>query len=326
MRILITGVSGFAGRHLAAHLLERGHEVCGTVHRADSRERLGHLRAAFPPLSDAHIQPVDVRDPAAVAGVIAAVRPDAIFHLAGIADVGTSHGDPGAVLLTNTVGTLHLLAGVRRHQPACRVVTVGSGDAYGRIEPGDLPAREDCPFRPVSPYGTSKAAADLVAYQWAKGYGLDIVRVRPFNHTGPGQRPGFVCPDLARQLAAIEQGRQAPTLTVGNLDVIRDFSDVRDIVAGYVAAWEKGRTGEAYNVCSGTGRSVREVLETLIDLSRQPVEVVVEPARVRKTDVPTLIGSPERLRAQSGWRPQVAWRQTLADVLDDWRRRDTDGG
>jgi GDP-4-dehydro-6-deoxy-D-mannose reductase len=321
MRVLITGISGFAGRHLAALLLERGDEVDGTVHRPESRDRLRCLINAPRSLRESRVHVLDVRDPTAVAALIASVQPDAIFHLAGMAVVGNSHHDPAAVFLTNAMGTLNVMAGVRQHRPKCRVLAVGSGDAYGRLDPSDLPVRETCPFRPVSPYGASKAAADLLAYQWANGYGLDVVRVRPFNHTGPGQQPGFVCPDLAQQLVAIEQGRQPATLAVGNLDVVRDFTDVRDVVAGYVAAWECGRSGDVFNVCSGVGRSVREVAAELIEISGHQVRLSVVPERVRVTDIPVVIGCPEHLQRSTGWAPRYQWRQTLTDLLEECRNQ-----
>jgi GDP-4-dehydro-6-deoxy-D-mannose reductase len=320
MRILITGIGGFAGGHLARVLTERGHEVHGTVTGTAGKDR---LRATYGALdaAEARLHVLDVRDAGATEAVVNRVRPHGLFHLAGIALVGAPHNDPATVFAVNAVGTLNVLAAVRAHAPSCRVLVVGSGDAYGALTAADLPVHEHCAFRPLSSYGASKAAADLIAHQWAHGYGLDIVRARPFNHTGPGQGPGFVCPDFAAQLVAIEQGQRPPRLAVGNLDVVRDFSDVRDIVAGYAAAWDKGQAGEAYNVCSGTGRSIREVLDDLLALTRQPVEVVVEPSLVRAHDVPQLVGSPERLRRETGWQPRYAWRDTLAGVLEDWRQR-----
>jgi GDP-4-dehydro-6-deoxy-D-mannose reductase len=312
MRVLITGIAGFAGRHLARLLLGRGDEVHGTIHRPESAAALGEV-------GDDRLHRVDVADAKAVSDALRRVAPEAVIHLAGLTFVPDSHADPAAFFRANVLGLIHLLAAVRELGSACRVVAVGSADAYGALEPGDLPITEDCPMRPLSPYGASKAAADLIAYQWARAYGVDVVRVRPFNHTGPGQRPEFVCPDFARQLAAIARGRKPARIEVGNLDVVRDFSDVRDVVAAYVAALDRGRRGEVYNVCSGVGHSIREMLSVLIELSGCDVEVAVAPQRKRAVDVPQVVGSSEKLRRDTGWQPRIEWRRMLADVYDEWR-------
>jgi GDP-4-dehydro-6-deoxy-D-mannose reductase len=318
MRCLITGISGFAGRHLATLLLERGDEVHGTVHRAESRSQRNELSARFPALSE-RLHVVDVVDAEAVARAVDAVRPEGIFHLAAISFVPDTIADPAAAMRVNALGAVNVLAAVQRHAPRCRVLVAGSGDAYGNVQPEDVPVRESCAFRPLSPYGASKAALDLLAHQWAYGVGLDVVRMRAFNHTGPGQRPDFVCPDFARQLLAVARGEHAPVLTVGDLDLVRDFSDVRDVVAAYVAAWERGASGEAYNVCSGVGRSVRSVLETLSEIVGVQVRTEVAGDRLRRASVPVLVGSAEKLRAATGWAPRHAWRDTLESVVDEWR-------
>jgi GDP-4-dehydro-6-deoxy-D-mannose reductase len=293
--------------------------VFGTIRR---REGLRPLLQRLPALADGRLHVADVIDQGAMADVVAAVQPDAVVHLAGWTFVPDSHADPVAVFRTNALGAIHLFSAVRRHRPRCRVVTVGSADAYGLIDPTDLPIRETCSFRPLSPYGASKAASDLLGHQWARAYGLDIVRVRPFNHIGPGQRSVFVCPDFAQQLVAIERARQRPEVAVGNLDVVRDFTDVRDVVAAYGAALDGGEAGEAYNICTGVGHTVREMLDTLIELSGLEVKVSVAPERLRETDVPAVVGSYEKLNARTGWSPRYAWRQTLADVLTEQRARE----
>jgi GDP-4-dehydro-6-deoxy-D-mannose reductase len=316
MRCLITGVAGFAGRHLAALLLARGDEVHGTLHRADSRARLRELIGRHPELA-ARLHVADVVDADAVARVVAAVQPQALFHLAGMTFVPDTLADPATTMRVNVLGAVHVFDAVQRRAPACRVLAIGSGDAYGDVRADELPVRESCPFRPLSPYGTSKAAVDLVAQQWARS-GLDVVRVRPFNHTGPGQRPDFVCPDFARQLVAVARGERAPLLSVGDLDLVRDFTDVRDVAAAYVAACERGAGGEAYNICSGVGRSVRSVLDTLSEIVGVEVRAEVAEQRLRPESVPVLIGSADKLRAATGWAPRYDWRQTLTDVVGDW--------
>jgi GDP-4-dehydro-6-deoxy-D-mannose reductase len=318
MRCLITGIAGFAGRHLAALLLARGDEVHGTLHRAESRARLRDLATRWPALAE-RLYVADVVDAQAMARVVADVQPEGIFHLAGITFVPDTVADPGAAMRVNVLGALHVFAATQRQPTRCRILAVGSGDAYGDVPADELPVRESCPFRPLSPYAASKAALDLLAYQWARGVGLDVVRVRPFNHTGPGQRPDFVCPDFARQLVAVARGERTPVLSVGDLDLVRDFSDVRDVVSAYAAAWERGAAGEAYNVCSGIGRSVRSVLDTLSEIVGVEVRVEVAAQRLRPASVPTLVGNADKLRAATGWTPRHAWHDTLVAVVNDWR-------
>lgn len=318
MRSLITGIAGFAGRHLADLLLTRGDEVHGALHRAESRANLAELEARHPDLAK-RVHVADVADREALERVVADVQPQAIFHLAAMTFVPDTVADPAAAVRVNVLGIVHLFSAVQRHAPRCRVLAVGSGDAYGLVQAEELPVRESAPFRPLSPYGASKAAVDLLAHQWARGAGLDVVRVRPFNHTGAGQRPDFVCPDFARQLLAVARGERPPVLSVGDLDLVRDFSDVRDVAAAYVAVCERGEGGEAYNVCSGVGRSVRSVLDMLSEIVGVEVRTEVAPARLRQVSVPVLVGSAEKLRAATGWEPQHDWRDTLTAVVNDWR-------
>ena len=318
MRCLITGIAGFAGRHLAALLLARGDDVYGTLHRSDSRDRLRQLSVRHAGFAD-RLHVADVSDAEAIAAVVAAVEPQAIYHLAGMTFIPDSVADPAATMRVNVLGTVNVFAAVQRHAPRCRVIAVSSADAYGLVQPAELPVREDVPFRPLSPYGASKAAVDLLAHQWSHGAGLDVVRVRPFNHTGPGQRPDFVCPDFARQLVLVARGERPPLLSVGDLDLVRDFSDVRDVVAAYAALCARGASGEAYNVCSGVGRSVRSVLETLSEIVGVSVRTEVAGERLRQVSVPVLVGSAEKLHAATGWKPRCDWRETLEGVVSDWR-------
>lgn len=314
MRFLITGVRGFVGTTLARQLLADGHEVFGTTRRNVAAS--SHL-----PLAAGHMLVATLDDVQRLAQIVRETRPDGIFHLAAFTSPSASFKDPEAAYRSNLHGSLNLFAAVRAAALECRIVWVGSSDVYGHVEPADLPITESNPFRPLSPYAVSKAAADLAAYQWSRVHGLDVVRMRPFNHTGPGQDPQFVCADFARQLAAIERGRRPAQVEVGNLDVTRDFSDVRDVTRAYTLAWKSGTTGEAYNVCSGIPRTTREILDALVGLSGMTPEVVVRPERQRRVDVPVLVGSAAKLGSATGWMPAIDWRQTLSDVLDDWRRR-----
>src|SRR5262249_48912141 len=218
------------------------------------------------------------------------------------------------------LGTVELLAAVREVAPRARVVLVTTGEIYGAIDPQrDLPIVETQALRPLSPYSVSKAAADLAGFQAFWSESLDVVRARPFNHTGPGQPPEFVCSELARALVAAESATGPATLRVGNLDVERDFSDVRDIVRGYVALFEKGKAGEAYNLGSGAATPVRTILEELRALCRSEVRVETDPAKLRPREIPRIVGSIDKVAAAAGWRPTIPLRQTLADLMDDWR-------
>ncbi len=314
-RFLITGVNGFVGRHLSHLLLERGAEVHGTAYAPEDDPLAGAG------LEGVHLHSVDVRDQADVDRAVEASRPDGVFHLAGLAFVPDAQANPTLAFDINAIGTIRVLSAVHRVAPRARMISVSSAEVYGLVAADDLPVDETTALQPLSPYAASKAAADLAAFAWAEGVGVDVVRVRPFNHTGAGQRTVFVCPDFASQIARIERGDAEPILRVGDLEAVRDFSDVRDVVAAYAALYDKGRTGEAYNVCSGVGRQVRQILDELIALSGVAVEVVVDESKVRPRRVPTFVGSAAKLREHTGWRPRREWSETLREVLDDCRER-----
>jgi GDP-4-dehydro-6-deoxy-D-mannose reductase len=265
----------------------------------------------------------DLDRPNDVERLVGEIKPDALVHLAGLSFVPAAERDPRAAYRANLEGTLALLGAVRARVPRARVLVVTSGEVYGAVAPAENPITEDVPLRPRTVYGASKAAADIAAGQWARAYGLDVVRARPFNHTGAGQDAAFVCSALARQLARVEARLQPPEVRVGNLDPVRDFSDVRDVAAGYVALLERGRGGEVYNVCSGAGASIAEVLAILRTQAGVPVRVVRDPALGRADDTPRIVGSHERATRDTGWQPTIPFADTLATVLADWRRRVT---
>jgi GDP-4-dehydro-6-deoxy-D-mannose reductase len=313
VRVLVTGITGFVGPWLAAALLDAGHEVHGVVRGSGPWPRLGRLPAEA-------LHRADLDEPGLDA-LVRALVPDAVVHLAAVSFVPTAERDPLAAYRTNVGGTLALLAAIRAHAAKARVVVVASSDVYGAVEPHELPIVEDTPFRPVTVYGASKAAADVAAAQWARAYGLDVVRARPFNHTGPGQDDGFVCSALAHQLARIEAGAQEPVLRVGNVDPVRDFSDVRDIVAGYLALLERGRAGDVYNLCAGEGVSIAEVIAILRTHTRVPVRVHSDPALRRPVDIPRIVGSHARITRDTGWTPRWPLGDALGALLEDWRVR-----
>src|SRR5262249_22423105 len=313
MRVLVTGVSGFAGPWVASALGAAGHEVHGLVRGGGPWPRLDRIGVRAGRLHRGEL--------AALGPLLHDLAADAVVHLAGLSFVPVAERDPTAAYRANLDGTLAVLAAVRTHAPRIRLLAVTSADMYGAVEPADLPLGEETPFRPLTVYGASKAAADLAAGQWARAYGLDIVRARPFNHTGPGQDAAFVCAAVARQLALVEAGRQPPVLRVGNPDPVRDFSDVRDIAAGYTALLERGRTGAVYNLCSGTGVSIAEVIAILRTHARVPVRVHSDPALRRSLDVPRIVGSHARATADTGWEPRIPLEETLLAVIQDWRER-----
>jgi len=298
VRIAITGADGFVGRHLCALLREHGD---------DPVELTGPRREGHP--AAAHGMPVDVTDAAAVANALSDPRLDAVIHLAGFSSVGKSHEAPGAAFAVNAVGTVNVLRAARTR----RVLVIGSGEMYGAVEPGTR-ANEGHPLRPLSPYAASKVAAEVAALQFHRSYAADVVCARPFNHLGPGQDPSFVVPAFAAQLLEIKRGRAEPVVRVGNLEPVRDFSHVRDVVEAYRLLLEKGRAGEAYNVCSGRGQSIRDLLDRMIELTGVRAKVEVDPARIRPVDLPSLVGDPSKLIAL-GWRPRRTAQDALTEVL-----------
>lgn len=310
MNLLITGIAGFVGRHLAERAIVDGHAVFGFSIEEDAP----HL------VPDARVTVGDVTDRAAVSEVFAADVPDVIVHLAGSSSVGRSFAAPLETWRTNVDGTLTVLEAAREAVPDARCLVVTSAEIYGTVPLEDLPVTPETPLRPVSPYGASKAAADLAAYQYRMAYGQDVVRVRPFNHIGPGQDPRFVVPSVARQVAQAEhEGREQLTLNVGNVETRRDFTDVRDIVEAYMLIAERGDPETAYQPCTGRSVSIRELIEGIAELSHLDTEVVSDPDLRREGEQPDLYGSPGSLRDELGWSPQIELEQTLADTLEWWR-------
>ena len=308
-RVLVTGAGGFVGPHLVAALTARGASVRGAgLGSPPAGVRLEMWQEA------------DFADMAQAGAAVAAAKVDAIVHLAGQSSAARSFEAPEETFRANVSGTWTLLEAVRTHTPGTRVLVVGTSEVYGPMPPG-TPATEENAFAPVSPYALSKAAAEEVARAYAAAHGLDVVRARPFSHTGPGQSDRFVVPSFARQLAAIEAGRAEPVLRVGNLDVTRDISDVRDIVTGYAALLERGVAGEVYNLCRGEGIHLRQLLSELVAMARVQVKVEVDPARLRPADMPWLVGDASRIRQATGWRTERPLGATLGDVFADQRAR-----
>ena len=314
MQVLITGISGFAGSHLADHCLSRpGVEVAGLVRDTERLGNASHLtdRCTF--------YPGDVRDSQAVAAAVTAAAPDVVFHLAAQASVAQSFADPVGTLMDNAVGQLNVIQAVLEQRPHARLLIAGSAYEYGLVRPDENPIREDVPLRPMDPYAVTKVAQDLFGYQYALSDRLQSVRVRAFNHTGPRQSTEFVASRFAQLLAEIELGVREPVVTVGNLAAVRDFTDVRDVVRAYFLAATKGQPGEVYNVGSGVGRKIEEILTLLIGFCRTPVRVEEDPALLRPLDVPALICDATKLQQHTGWEPEIPIERTLSDLLDYWR-------
>jgi len=303
---LITGATGFAGGHLLAYLSSRGIPAHAWGHR--SKPAPGDRAATW--------TAVDLLDRRAVRAALDASRPSAIYHCAGVADVHGTWSAPAHALRVNAVGTHYLLEAARDLELGVRVLVTGSALVYRQsLEP----ITEDHPIGPATPYGVSKLAQEMTASESA----IDTLLARPFNHAGPGQSPAYATSAFAQQIAEIEAGRRDAVLRVGNLDAKRDITDVRDTVRAYHALVEHGHVRRPYNVCSGRTYTMRALLDTLLSLARVRVRVEIDPARLRPSDTPVVLGSHARLTADTGWEPTIPIEQTLADLLDDWRARVT---
>jgi GDP-4-dehydro-6-deoxy-D-mannose reductase len=303
--VLITGATGFAGSHLIESL-------SGTSRLAGWGRSVP--RPEFASLAEWTV--IDLLDRKSVQREIATLRPAMIFHLAGSPQVAESWQDSTRPLAGNVLATAHLFDAIRRADLTCRVLVAGSGTVYA---PSESALNETSPLAPANPYALSKLAQEQMALRAFSDDGLEIVMVRAFNHTGPRQSPSFVAPSMARQIALIEAGQLEPVMRVGNLDSRRDFSDVRDIVRAYVAVMKLGKAGEIYNVGSGTGRTIRSLLDALRSRSRVHVRVETDPQRLRPVETAAAIADTSRLRAQTRWQPQVSFESMLEDVLDYWR-------
>ena len=291
MKLLLTGANGFVGRY---------------------------VQAALPcvPLPDG----LDLRDRAALTAAVAAMRPDAVLHLAAQSFVPAAFENPRETFDINFTGTLNLLEALQAAEFRGRMLFVGSGDTYGQVSEAALPVREDHPLRPRNPYAVSKVAAEALCYQWSQTSGFEIVMVRPFNHIGPGQSPRFVLADFARQVMEIRLGRRAPVLQVGDIDVTRDFTDVRDVVRAYGLLLERGRNGEVYNVCSGREYRIRDLLQQLLTLAGIDATIEQDPARLRRAEQRRIVASFAALQRDTGWQPAIPMEQSLQDLLNDWEK------
>jgi len=317
-RVLITGIAGFAGSHLAEEFAGAGYEVFGTRVRGESRENLAGVKGHV------DVRVLDVRSRRACEKLLADIRPQALFHLAASSAVGVSFSDPELAMQVNFTGTLNILEAIRQNTRVRRelgvVLTVGSADMYGCVKRSQLPLTEEQPLNPVSPYAVSKAAADFLCGTYHRVYRLPIIRVRAFNHAGPRQRTGFIVPDFASQIARLEKRSGRRVLKAGDLSTRRDITDVRDVARAYRLIAEHGKIGEVYHIGSGRAVSMQSVLNWLLRMARHPITVTRDPRRVRPAEVPVLKADITRLK-KLGWRPTISLKQTLADTLEYYRSR-----
>jgi GDP-4-dehydro-6-deoxy-D-mannose reductase len=313
-RVLITGVTGFAGSHLVDYLLTRGDcEIFGIQRWRSRTENIEHFADKITLLE------CDLRDATNTFEIIAKIKPDWIFHLAAQSFVPTSWVAPSESLTTNVMAQVNIFEAVRRLGLKTRIQLACSSEEYGMVYPDEVPIKETNPLRPLSPYAVSKVAQDMLGYQYWMSWKVDSVRTRGFNHEGPRRGPVFVASDFAKQIADIEKGKKAPVLHVGNLEAKRDFTDVRDMVRAYVLALEKCEPGEVYNICSGKAWTIQALLDHLLSLTKVKIEVKEDPARLRPSDVPILLGDNSKFVKATGWQPTIPFEQTLADMLEYWR-------
>lgn len=313
MKALITGIAGFAGSHLTGLLLDHGYEVTGISYPGFPLHRITRY------LDKIDLFQADIISPREMEEVFRIAKPERVYHLAAVSSVRQSWGNRKQTMETNVMGTMNVLEAAREMSLPPRVLLVSTSEVYGMVPEEDQPVLEQYPMMPTSPYAASKAAQELLGYQYSAGEGVHTVIVRAFNHTGPGQEEGFVCSSFARQIARAEKGLCEPVIEVGNLEARRDFSDVRDMVGAYHAALEGGRSGGLYNICSGRAHSIEELLQMLLGMSETQMEVRPSPELMRPVDIPLILGSNRRFSEEVGWEPGIPIETTLSDLLDYWR-------
>lgn len=314
---LITGITGFAGSHLAELLLSLGQEVWGTTRPRSQTDNIDKIKYKL------HLEDADLLDSHSLYSIVAKIQPDYIFHLAAQSFVQSSWASPANTMELNIVGTVHLFEAVRRARIDPAIQIACSSEEYGLVYPNELPIKEDNPLRPQSPYAVSKVAMDYLGYQYNQSYGMKIIRTRGFNHTGPRRGDVFVTSNFAKQIAEIEKGKKPEVIEVGNLEAQRDWTDVRDIVKGYFLAVEKGKGGEVYNICSEKTVKVGNMLDLLLSMSscKNKVKIKEDESRMRPSDVPVLLGDCSKFRKVTGWKPEIPFKKTMEDLLNYWRAR-----
>ena len=315
-RVLITGVSGFVGSHLLELLAGKtaSYELYGLVRERSSLEKIR------PHLDAIKLISCDLVNLATIINVMKELEPDSIYHLAGESSVKLSWGGALSVVNNNIVATLNILEAIRAsNRRETRILLACSSEEYGLVRKEDIPIKEDTPLKPVSPYAVSKAAVDMFGFQYHASYGMNILRIRAFNHTGPRRDEIYALSNFARQAAEAEKGLREPKIHVGNLDAIRDYTDVRDVVRGYELAMNYCTPGDVYNLCSAKGYRVGDLLQIILQLARCHIDLVQQPDRMRPVDLPVIIGDNSKFVSITSWKPEIGIERTLHDLLDYWR-------
>jgi len=314
MKALITGISGFAGSHLAEFLLAKNNLAISGIELPGSRlDNIKHIKNRL------KIYRCDIRNRPSLFKIIRDFKPGMIFHLAAQAFIPDSWDMPSDSLYTNIIGTLNILEAVRKADWPLRIQIACSSEEYGKVYKNEVPVRETSELRPLSPYAVGKVGQDMLGYQYSQSYGMFVVRTRAFNHLGPRMGEGFAASSFARQIAFIEKGLQEPVIQVGNLEAIRDFTDVRDVVRAYWLALKECKPGEAYNICSGRGYKIKEILDILLSFTKEHIEIKKDRNRLRPSEVAVLIGDNTKFCKQARWEPRISLEKTLRDILHYWR-------
>jgi GDP-4-dehydro-6-deoxy-D-mannose reductase len=315
MKVLITGINGFVGPYLAVELQKGGHSIFGLSRTGD-----GELK------NDVVIVQGDLLDKVGMFKLLADVKPDVIFHLAAQSKPGYSFKEPEETFDSNVKGTLNLLECIRglKNQNggySPRIMMAGTSEEYGLVKKEDLPLKEDSPFNPINPYAISKLACYYLSMMYVRSYDFDLVYMVPFSHIGPGQKEGFIVPDVCKQIVEIERGKKEPVLATGNLSVFRDYTDVRDMVKGYALLMEKGLKGERHNLCSGHGVQIEEIVDKLLSYSTKQIKHTVDQNKIRPSEMPILYGDSSKIKNLCGWKAEIPLEQTLKDSLEWWRNK-----
>ena len=314
-KALITGITGFAGSHLAELLLFKDYEVYGTTRPRSKTDNIDHIKRKL------NLRDADLLDSHSFYTIISDIKPDFIFHLAAQSFVQSSWASPSNTMEMNAVGSVNLFEAVRRAKLDPIIQIACSSEEYGLVLPNEIPVKETNPLRPLSPYAVSKVAMDYLGYQYHQSYGMKIVRTRGFNHTGPRRGEVFVTSNFAKQIAEIEKGKKEPVLEVGNLDAKRDWTDVRDMVKGYLLSLEKCEYGEVYNICSEKTVKISDMLNLLLSMSKVKPKIVEDKSRMRPSDVPILLGDCAKFKKATGWKITIPFEKTMEDLLNYWRER-----